>query len=326
MADVIAEAKRLRAGVLRRDAATLKRVIAQYKTLYDRLKGDMAALEAALKANPNLTVAGIKKLADYKRLMADIQREMDDYSAWLRGEIKGIGSAGVAQGIKDVRLLLVAQDPRLAVVYRSLPAAQVEQLMGFLDPQGELFKRLSGMGDYFRQRIADEILRGVALGNNPVTIARDIVRQNLGMALTDAMRTARTVQLWAYREANRASFVANADVVDSWVWMADLDDTTCPACIALNGTVHPADEVMDGHFNCRCTNVPLVVGAESGIQSGEEWFGGLSEEQQRSILGDGRYEAWKDGQFQFGQLAQRHEDPVYGTMVGSASLKDLVKE
>lgn len=326
MADVITEAKRLRAQVLKRDAAEIKRVIAQYKTLYDRLKGDIVALQAAIDKNPGMTAAQLKRLSDYKRLLSDIQREMDDYSAWLRGEVRAIGNAAVTNGIKDARALLVAQDPRILAVYRSLPAAQVEMLMGFLSPSGELYKRLSGMGDYFRQRIADALIEGMARGLNPKTIAADIVRRELGMGLTDAMRTARTVQLWAYREASRASYIANGDVVEGWVWMAELDDSTCPACIAMNGTIHSNDEPLDGHFNCRCTPVPLVVGAESGIKSGEDWFAGLSEDKQREILGAGRYEAWKDGKFEFSALAGQREDDVYGTMRVQTPLKDLLGE
>lgn len=324
MADIITEVKRIRAGVLKRDAAELKRVIDQYRVLYDRLKGDIAALEADL-AKGGYTAAGVKKLASYRRLLQDIRREMDDYSAWLRSEVKTLGRASITAGIKDARYLLGVQDERLLAVFRTLQPAQIEQLLGFLDPRGELYKRLALMGEYTAQKVSEAILRGVALGMNPATIAKQMVRDKLGIGLVDAMRTARTVQLWAYREANRASYIANADVVEGWEWYAELDESTCTACLSLHGSIHKLDEVMDGHYNCRCTPIPVVIGGERG-QTGEDWFKQQPEATQRAMMGDARYDAWQAGKFDFADMATRRDDDVYGTMQGETPLKDLIPE
>lgn len=325
MADVITEAKRIRAGVLKRDARQLKRVLDQYRVLYDRLKGDIAALEAELAKKGALTAGQVKQLKSYRRLMQDIRREMDDYTAWLRGEIAGAGKEVITAGIKDARALLGAQDARLLAVFRTLNPAQLEQLMAFLDPAGALYQGLAKMGEESAKAIAAAILKGVALGQNPNTIAKMISSQ-LGMELVSAMRTMRTVQMYAYREANRASYIANADVVEGWEWIAELDDSTCMACLSLHGTTHPLDEVQDGHWNCRCTMVPVVIGSEGTGGTGEDWFKSQPEDVQRNIMGDARYEAWKDGKFAWGDMAQERDDPVFGQMKTETPLKDLVKE
>ena len=158
MADVITEAKRIREGVLKRDARQLKRVLDQYRVLYDRLKGDIAALEAELAKKGALTAGQVKQLKSYRRLMQDIRREMDDYTAWLRGEIAGAGKEVITAGIKDARALLGAQDARLLAVFRTLNPAQLEQLMAFLDPAGALYQGLAKMGEESAKAIAAAIL------------------------------------------------------------------------------------------------------------------------------------------------------------------------
>jgi hypothetical protein len=60
--------------------------------------------------------------------------------------------------------------------------------------------------------------------------------------------------------------------------------------------------------------------------SGEEWFNAQSEATQRDMLGPGKYEAWKDGKFEFGDLSKTVDDPVYGPMRQEATLKELMGE
>ena len=57
--------------------------------------------------------------------------------------------------------------------------------------------------------------------------------------------------------------------------------------------------------------------------SGEAWFRGQDEATQRRILGPGRYQAWKDGRFDFGELKQATQNATWGEGVKVATLKDL---
>jgi hypothetical protein len=148
----------------------------------------------------------------------------------------------------------------------------------------------------------------------------------MGMALTDSLRMMRTAQVWSYREANRASYIANGDVVVSYVWYAELDDKTCPVCISQHGSVHGLDEVLDGHFNCRCAMLPLTIGAKNDILPGSEWFDQLPKGQQESILGREKYNAWADNKFVLSDLVTRVPNDTYGDMVAERSLKSLLGE
>lgn len=60
-------------------------------------------------------------------------------------------------------------------------------------------------------------------------------------------------------------------------------------------------------------------------QSGIQWFENLPEAQQKKILGQGKFDAWKAGKFTLPQLSKEHENDVYGKMRVETPLKELVK-
>jgi SPP1 gp7 family putative phage head morphogenesis protein len=168
------------------------------------------------------------------------------------------------------------------------------------------------------------IIDGVGSGYNPRKIA-DAIEGAFGGGLTDALRNTRTVQLWSYRESARANYQASG-VVDGWIWWAELDADTCEACVAEHGSIHDLDEQLDGHYNCRCAPIPFIEGVTPEVGTGEDYFNGLSEDEQKSMLGPGKYDAFKAGKFEFSQLAKQVPNEIYGTMRQAASLKDLVGE
>jgi SPP1 gp7 family putative phage head morphogenesis protein len=207
-----------------------------------------------------------------------------------------------------------------------LNPAVTETLLGFLDPKGTLFSYWNEKaGIDVAERISQTIIDSVGMGKNPKVLA-GLIQEDLGGNLTSALRTARTTQLWAYREASRANYVANNDVVKQWQWVANLDADTCGACVALNGTIYDTDTPADGHWNCRCVMVPVtILDPNPDRQSGEDWFNQQDEAMQKSILGPGKYEAWQSGQFEFSQLAQHTPDVAFGSMWTETPLKDLTQ-
>ena len=135
-------------------------------------------------------------------------------------------------------------------------------------------------------------------------------------------------------------------------------------CISMHGSIHAVDEKMESHPNCRCSMVPVTksweeLGAELGVDfsgvekagpsfeeiakkynisaerqkmyaqrkmTGEAYFRGLSAEEQRKILGPAKWLAWKEGKFEFTQLAKKTYSPVWGAGRGAMSLKELLGE
>ena len=325
LADTVIElAEKFKAALAKQDLAAERRLIDAYKALWNNIKKDVDLLIMEISAADGMTPRQVLKMERYGALMADIRKELDRYSAFTEVEMTTAARKAIRMGEGNARILVAAQlgNAKLSAQLRRINPEAIERLLGFLTPGGELYKRLDGLSEYTAKQVSDAIVEGVGLGRNPKVIARDITRA-FGIGLTNSLRTMRTVQLWSYREANRASYLANDDVVRGWVWYADIAKA-CPACLAMHGTEHTNDEVLDDHYNGGCAAIPLVIGAKNTIPSGESVFSKLSEAEQKQRLGEEKWNAWKDGLFSFNELATEHDDEVYGTMKAETPLWQLL--
>ena len=321
MPTIIDLAKQFRDRLLKLDEQAMGRLVSSYQGLYSRLKDKIDLFLLAYGQLEDPTRSQIAKLARYGELIRAIEDELTRYSAYAQVEISNGARLAIEQAIANSAAYLKVYG---ITAPQTVPAQAIETMLGFLQPDGVMFQRLSRLAGTYAQEIADAILEGVGLGYNPVKVAK-LIENSLGMGLTDALRWARTSQLYAYREATRANYIANSDVVQKWVWWAELDGETCASCIAMHGTLHDLDEVLDDHYNGRCAMLPYT--GDIPIQeTGEDWFNKQDEATQKQIMGDAKYEAWKEGKFEFGQLSSEHTDDVYGLMRGETPLKDLIGE
>ena len=179
-----------------------------------------------------------------------------------------------------------------------------------------------------------ELVRGVAVGENPREVARRLMDQLEGQFVGGQRRAeviARTEMLDAYREAAELSRATNADVLKGWMWVSQKSERTCPACLAMDGELFPADEPGPlGHVCCRCTAAPVTKPfRELGIdvdeppsdrQSGREWFDTLSPRAQERIMGRERLRRLQDGELSWDDIPRRSENPDWRASYGTAPL------
>ena len=253
----------------------------------------------------------------------------------LEGAQDAIGSALLdSRRLTQLNLPLGLQEAGVMGSWNRLPTEAVEQMLGFLGSDSPLHGALTKeLGPNVAKNVGQAMTKGIALGWNPRKVATFITKQ-WGAGLTWSMRTVRTAQLWSYREATRASYLANQRIVKGWTWSAALDDRTCMSCIALDGTWHPNTETLNDHHNGRCAMLPdTVTYRDLGLdvdtptddtENGREWFKKQPEATQQKMMGQGTWEAWKRGDFEFGKLSQPYDDAVYGTMLRQATLEQLM--
>lgn len=162
-----------------------------------------------------------------------------------------------------------------------------------------------------RKAMEQGLLSAVVRGENPRWAARAMIRAertfNGGMAR--AMTISRTEILDAMRTASAVSDDANRSALGGWTWVATLGPRTCPACWAMHGTEWGVDDPGPyGHQNCRCARVPRTKSwAELGftgiseppslLPNNQSTFERLSVNEQKSVLGPGRYKAWRAGKY-----------------------------
>ena len=321
MPTVIELADKFRKALIREDEAAMRRLVEAYQALYGRLGDKIEKFVLKLETQPEWTRAQVTRLAQYGELIKEIERELRGYQEYARVEISTGARKAIDFAVADsARFMRAAGYAKPAM----LPTGAIETMLGFLQPEGALYKRLMGLAGENAGKVANSILEGIGLGYNPRKVA-GLITKELGGGLTDALRMARTSHLYAYREATRANYIANDDVVKGWIWWAELDGETCMSCVAMHGTIHGLDETLDDHHNGRCAMLPYL-GDNAPEATGKDWFERQDEATQKAMMGNEKFEAWKSGKFEFGQLSSTHTDDVYGEMRGETPLKDLIGE
>ena len=243
-------------------------------------------------------------------LMAEIRRVADAEAAMLAAQLPAqIGTAAASLPV-SVSVIGASSDQIAAIVRRA-----TEQITKVTYPiSAEAYAA-----------IRRQLLRGIAVGSNPRTVARRAVQAVEGAfhgGLSRALTIARTEMLTAHRTAAQVVDLANADIVTEWQWEAHLGPRTCRSCLANHGKRFPIETPgPNDHPSGRCSRVPITKSWEelgiAGVREpkplagrdAEAYFNRLSESNQRAILGNRGYEAWKAGKYPMSAWTEERENP-----------------
>lgn len=181
------------------------------------------------------------------------------------------------------------------------------------------------------------LIRGIAVGDNPRTTARNMVKQaesGFNGGLTRAMVIARTETLDAHRAGSLAAAKQNTDVLTSWIWSASLDRRTCPSCLANHGTEHEVTEPgpLD-HHQGRCGRIDKTkTWKELGFNIPEPadtfpdaraWFDNLTDDTQRAIMGPERLQLLQSGAVGWDDLTVKRSTDGWRDSMHVTPVKDL---
>jgi len=275
-----------------------------------------------------MTTGQLARLNRFNSLMQQIETELGNYSVVLDNELSASAEDALTRALSDSRNLIntAARQYGIEAGFNALPKDVVTQIIGFLQDGSPLALRIAQLAPYHANAIRDTFVDGVGLGWNPRKIAAAIRRQ-FGMSLTDALRMTRTAQIYSYREATRANYVAAGDIVTGWQWMAHVSDPrTCMSCIRLSGRIFPTKNALNDHHNGRCVMLPVIRGRDPFISEtdGVDYFNGLSDADQSKIMGRDYHKAWKNGFFKLEDMNGEYDDAVYGKMQRTKPLWDLL--
>lgn len=345
-APIIGVMEAFRAALLAKERASAVRLVRAYGEVYKNLLPEIAALQREVEAMTDDTKAWKSyKLTRLKALKKQIEYEVGRYAVVADAEITQSARTAMQLGMTDARLMVQAKLPTLAAPavtssWNRLPVEAVETLLGFTGPNSPLRASMEKLGPAVADAVEQKLVQGVAMGLGPRETGRaiaDLVRGEMGKGLTWSLQTARTTTIYSYREATRASYLANDDIVTGWIWRCALQDRTCMSCIAMDGTEFPLSETLNDHDNGRCYPEPkLKTFEELGIPieepppavegNAQDWFKAQPKDVQIAMMGPGKYEAWQAGKFDLRDLTTTSEHPAWGEIRVETPLKDLVTE
>lgn len=319
------------------DAALARQLAQRYGTSWQRIRAQLDALarevQAARARGETIDEAWLRRRGIVDRIGSLTRAEIRVFIDFARRRVDTEILARAAQGTANADELLRSSLPPGVTPVQPLPVAETAQIIAATRPGAPLAALLEPLGPDAAQRAIRTLIRGVAEGLGPRETARALAGE-LGGNLVRALRIARTETLGAYRRATLARYQVNARYLDGWVWVARLDATVCPVCVAMHGTIHDLSEPFATHPNCRCTPVPLTKAwSELGFpgvresrfttETGEQWFARQPRDRQRMLLGPGKLDLYEHGGLPLADLVVDTQHPLWGPGRRERALRDL---
>lgn len=320
--DTLRLVRELRAEVAQITDQRARQLVQAWVQAWDVVSGDFTdTVNELLAITPGEwpTAAQITRVLRARDLLNITQTRLETLAADAAVAISQDAAATAALGA-DPTLYTTMLPPGAGVVagFNRVPVDAMDAIVSRITEQITSLTRPLSAEATQAMRLA--LIRGVAVGDNPRTVAAEMLARVEGAfngGLTRALTISRTETLDAYRAGSRASRAANTDVVTGWRWLCDLSSRTCPACLSKNGSVHAAtDPGPEGHPNCRCTAVPTTASwGDLGFTDIPEpadtfpdsraWFDAQDPTVQAQIMGPARLAALRSGAASWEQLATK---------------------
>jgi SPP1 gp7 family putative phage head morphogenesis protein len=299
------------------------------------------AITEKLNAGEKIPASWLYERLRLENLTLLIQQQIDQYGSMALMHTRQLQHLGVNLGMQAAVQLLDAIKPiGINWTWGTPSSVAIERLVGATRAGSPLADLFAGFGQEAATLVSHVLIAGVSLGDGPRELAPQVQRA-LGISRARALTITRTEAIRSYRGANQETFRANSDVVQQWRWTCAKQARTCAACLAMDGTLHPLDEDMGSHPNCRCTAVPVTkswddilgpLGIDTStipdtrpeLQTGADWLEKQPERIQQAVLG-AKYEGWKAGDFTLKDMVKRSYSPDWGNSISEKPLKALVK-
>ncbi len=261
-------AQQHRAAILKREAEARKRLAEDYRTLWERLYVQLQLLLQKIqqaKANgQDVKISWLYEAGRLQSLLDQVNGELSRFADTARQDTAQRAYHASLFGSQDaLKLLETAFAGRRAGVYATfahLPTQAIDALHQRFQPGSKLAKVFDSFAPDAVKRVKATLLYGVGAGIGARELAYQI-KHDLGVELNRALRLSRTEMMESYRAGTLEIYRANADVVETWEWLAA--PGACPFCESMNGSIHPLSESMVTHPNCRCVQLPRTRSYQS---------------------------------------------------------------
>ena len=323
---IIDAANAHRAALLAREQATMQAMARRWLGVEQSLNTATEVLAHQMaNGDEPVTVSQLMRSQRYQELRRQLNAELRRYNAYADETITNGQRNMITDALTHSQALITAAalEAQMAVQFNRLPVSTVERMVGLAGDGSPLMSVLNdataGAGDALAQRLVS----GVALGQNPIEVARQAIRNGVGQSFTRIATIGRTEMLRAYRVTTLEQYQASR-VVTAYRRLSARDERTCPACLFADGQVYELGESFDQHPNCRCTLTPILRNVPPvQYETGQQWFTRQPEGTQLAILGRGRYDLWRRGEASLDDMISRDWSDTWGGSLRVTSVGDL---
>ena len=314
-----------RAALLNQEQGAMQSAARRWLQVETAINAQVDALALEMANADTVTMGQLSRSVRYQALRRQINAELDRYAAYMDDSItRGQRNmATMALQHSAAAIDSVATQAQMVVNFNRLPVSAVSDMIGLAGDGSPLRAVLDDAARGAGDALGQQLVNGVALGKNPIAVARQAIRLGLGQSFTRMQTISRTEMLRTYRLSTLAQYQASR-VVSSYVRLSARDDRVCAACLFADGTVYQLNEGFDQHPNCRCTLLPRLYNVPPvEFQTGQEWFTEQPESTQRTILGRGRFDLWRRGEASLTDMVSRDWSDVWGGSLRVTRVRDL---
>lgn len=326
--EVIQHLRQYRLALIAREEDQTKRLAASWFQLEKSLSDDMLLLGLQIQEEQAkgsiITEQLLRRMDRYKKLDNQMKSQILKYAKTtatndIEKEQLSYGISAIQSASEAIRLTA-----GLGVKFDRLPVDAIETYVGYLGDGTPLYRLLKEAYPESLNGVVNAFLEGASKGLNPNTIAFNASRA-LGIGLeritliarTEQLRVSRNVSSQQYRDSGLQGYMRR---------VATKDSAVCMACLMLDGQIIPLDQELDDHPRGRCVAVFQIKGSPVvQWEKGADWFVKQEESLQRQMMGNDKFEAWKDGTFELKDIAKIQESKIWGDSPRVATLKELVQ-
>ena len=323
---------RWRADLLAGEQTATRRMAQAWLSVEQSLQAQLDALAFEMAARPGgVTMYQLRRMERFQGLMAQIQVQMNQYSAWVEQLVTERQQSAATMAVQHAEAAVQAQafDAGTAVQagFDRLPVSAVQYMVGSTANGSPLRDILLDAGRVGPDALAFELINGLALGRNPVEIARRAMRMGLGRSFSRMVLIARTETLRVYRQATLDGYRATNGLVTGYRRVASKSERTCLGCLMADGRFYELTTPFEEHPAGRCVAIPEIRGKPpTKWQTGQEWFKTLTPQKQREMMGPSRFDLWNEGLIDLDDLSEREEDPTWGGSLRPATVGTLLQK
>ena len=313
--DIYDVVEKQRAALIKREYDTVKRIVRAYEVAEKQIERSIRTFQAkiaqAIATGAPTSPSWYYQEARLENILREIRLHLDEFSK----DALEFAQAGTVDSYKlgAVHALRLAE----AQVYgdvAGLHSGAFQTSVAMLAAESPLKALFDQIGPTATSKAREVFARAIAEGWNPRKMASVLKSEVDHLSGKRAVLIARTEMIRSYRTANREVYQRNSDVLTGWRWTCAKTPATCAMCLALDGEVFPTSEMLSSHPACRCSMLPLPKTDFGGPepQEGEDYFKGLSDQEQDRILGKGKAKMYRDGKMSLKDNVHWKENPEWG--------------
>ncbi len=328
--EVVKAIRKQREEIARNEIDTLKRMAKLWVPSYKYLKKQVDALTALIqqkrdKGEP-VEIEYLYSLDRYKAMVAQAKKMIRDYNKAIAGLIRGTEAEMVDIGHKNAKQIINIAEPD-DPLWTRVNKRETRIMAAMTADETPLDNLLAKSFGQMKEGMESALITGISTGQGSSWIAQQLM-QAAEIPERRALLIARTEVNRTYRQSNWEQMRSSRAIL-GYRRMC-YKDTACFACLMLDKEFYPVDSEPTDHPNGKCSFVPVTrhfdPGADPGWESGRDWFEHQDSDPQRSIMGPGRFDLWKQSGIDPRDMVYIKPNDIWGGSPAVRALNELIAE